>query len=174
MSYFSIQKNKELTIKYPFLIPRNVFSDEVFENYNYAYTLLNSMPIGWLNTFGEPMCEEIKNELIKINKLNDFRIEDIKEKYGTLRIETNFTTEGLEKIFKKYEELSMLTCIHCGRPTKYITKDWINYICEECAKKHTSCEKLTSNDIPSYVTYVNDDVVTVDAVYRDRMLEQWK
>ena len=26
-------------------------------------------------------------------------------------------------------------CIHCGKPTKWVTRGWITYICDECAHK---------------------------------------
>ena len=33
-----IEKNKELIKKYPFLLPRNVWTDKVPEDYDYSYT----------------------------------------------------------------------------------------------------------------------------------------
>lgn len=40
-------------------------------------------------------------------------------------------------IIGKYEDLSIITCIDCGAQTKplYAQKGWINYVCEDCAKK---------------------------------------
>ena len=32
----------------------------------------------------------------------------------------------------KYEDLSSITCINCGKPAKYITTGWICPYCEDC------------------------------------------
>ena len=63
----------------------------------------------------------------------------IKEKYGTLRL----YHEGIpEKIYDeieeweaKYDKLSEKTCIHCGKPAKYMSIGWISPWCEDCAKE---------------------------------------
>lgn len=38
--------NKKLITEYPFLLPRNLFSDKVSEDYDYSYTLLDLFPEG--------------------------------------------------------------------------------------------------------------------------------
>ena len=78
----NIENNKELIEKYPFLLPRNVWTGKVSEDYDYSYTLLDDMPEGWKNCFGEIMCEIIKDALVKNNYLEKYRISQIKEKYG--------------------------------------------------------------------------------------------
>lgn len=67
------------------------------------------------------MLSEIKDELININQLEEFRILEIKEKYGTLHFYTNFTTDKLNAIICKYEDLSMLTCYKCGNPSTHVS-----------------------------------------------------
>lgn len=89
-----IQKNKELIKKYPWLMPRNRFSDEVDEDYDYSYTELDAMPDGWRKAFGEQMCEEIQRELEKFDFVDKFRVVQIKEKFGFLRIYTGGTPIG--------------------------------------------------------------------------------
>ena len=51
----------------PLLIPRNRWTGEVVEDYDYSYTELDAMPDGWRKVFGEQMCEEIQNELNKLS-----------------------------------------------------------------------------------------------------------
>lgn len=80
-----VEYNKDLIDKYPFLLPRNRFTDEVLDDYDWTYTEMESMPNGWRIAFGDQMLEEIKNELVKFDFLNEYRILEIKEKYGTLR-----------------------------------------------------------------------------------------
>ena len=50
----------------------------------------------------DEMCEELKQELIRINKIDEFRIVQIKEKFGELRFYTNWTTNEIEAIINKY------------------------------------------------------------------------
>lgn len=127
------EENKKLIEKYPFLLPRNVFTGEVIEGYNYDYTELDEMPNGWKKSFGLQMVEELNEALGDFRK--EYRIVDIKEKYGTLCwYDSGCTDEGL-KVIQKYEELSKEICIDCGKPATKQTDGWINYLCEECYNK---------------------------------------
>lgn len=141
-----IEKNKKLCEKYPFLIPRNRWTGEVVEDYDYSYTELDAMPDGWRKVFGEQMCEEIQNELNKLSEEDKlkYRILQIKEKYGYLRWYSNWHTDEIAKIITKYEELSERTCIKCGAPATKISLGWISPWCDECAKEVTKCDRLIS------------------------------
>lgn len=138
--------NKSLCEKYPFLLPRNRFSGEVVEDYDYSYTELDAMPDGWRKVFGEQMCEEIQNELNKLSEEDKlkYRILQIKEKYGYLRWYSNWHTDEIAKIITKYEELSERTCIKCGAAATKISLGWISPWCDECAKEVTKCDRLIS------------------------------
>ena len=146
----NIEKNKELCEKYPFLIPSNRFSgkrincnepgfwpgdpDNIPE-WNYEFTELDDMPDGWRTAFGEQMCEEIKQALLDEGGekfLNEYRIVQIKEKYGYLRWYDNWTTNKIQQIIGKYENLSMKTCINCGKPATKMTTGWIMPFCDDC------------------------------------------
>ena len=126
------ERNKQLIEKYPFLLPHNRWTDKVDENYNYEYTELDAMPEGWRKAFGEQMCQEIKDELIKASALEKYRIMQIKEKYGSLRWYDNFNTQKGYDIIHKYEEISTRTCIQCGEPATRITTGWIAPYCDRC------------------------------------------
>ncbi len=98
-----VEYNKALVEKYPFLLPRNRFSDEVIDDYDWLYTEMDSMPDGWRKAFGDQMLEEIKNELVKFNFLDKYRILQIKEKYGTLRwYDAGTPAPILSKDFREY------------------------------------------------------------------------
>lgn len=100
-SFSDKEYNKQLCEKYPFLIPRNLWSGMriteaqnggywpgepgAIPEYDYEYTELDDMPKGWRIAFGEQMCEELKQELIKFNYLDDYEITQVKEKWGSLR-----------------------------------------------------------------------------------------
>lgn len=144
--------NRELCERYPFLIPRNRFSGkritdakdggfwpgdpDAVPEYDYEYTELDEMPDGWRKAFGEKMCEEIREELLRAGGeklLNEYMIVQIKEKYGQLRwYDSGFTEEG-SKIISKYARLSECTCIRCGKPATLISTGWISPWCDECA-----------------------------------------
>lgn len=138
--------NKKLCKRYPFLIPRNRWTDKLMWNKTdkysmpYFYTELDIMPNGWRRAFGIEMCEEIRKELIKCNYLYKYRIVDIKEKFGELRWYDNGAPAGsAEKIWKiidKYTELSHHTCMICGRPAERSSDGyWLYTLCDKCKEK---------------------------------------
>ena len=121
--------------KYPFLIPRYDWSGEIIEDYDYTSTYLDDIPVGWKKAFGEMMCEEIKQELIRCNFLDEFRIIQAKEKFGGLRIYTNGEPVDckVQQIIDKYSTLSENICVICGKPDVPITNNgWISPYCKKC------------------------------------------
>lgn len=131
----TIEQNKELVKLYPFLLPRNRFSGKVSDDYDYSYTELDAMPWGWRKAFGEQLCAELREALIRANFLYKYRIVQIKEKYGSLRWYDNGAPEEARKIINKYESLSGHTCIKCGAPATCLTTMWIEPYCSACAPK---------------------------------------
>lgn len=77
--------NAKLIDKYPFLKPRNRWSDDIEEPYDYHFTEMDAMPEGWRIAFGDQLLEELEAELEKFNYQNEYRIMQIKEKFGGLR-----------------------------------------------------------------------------------------
>ena len=47
--------NKELIERYPFLMPRNRWTGNIPEDFNYSYTELDALEDGWRKAFGERM-----------------------------------------------------------------------------------------------------------------------
>ena len=129
--------NKDLIKKHPYLLPRHVWTDDPIEDYDYSFTLLDDMPEGWRKAFGEQMCDEITAVLKKYNFLNDYRVVQVKEKYGSLRWYDYGAPDGafeeINKIIHKYEVLSAKTCINCGKPATKISLGWISPYSDECA-----------------------------------------
>ena len=87
---------------------------------------------GWNKAFGRQLLKDMKKQLIKDHMLFKFRIVDIKEKYGTLRIYCGGATKEMHDLLYRYESLSSHTCIECGKPAKYISGGWICPYCEDC------------------------------------------
>ena len=77
--------NRRLVERYPWLLPRNVWTDQPLEDYDYEFTNFDDIPAGWRKAFGLNMMEDIRKELIKVNYLEDFHVLQCKEKYGELR-----------------------------------------------------------------------------------------
>lgn len=94
------------------------------------------MPHGWRIAFGEQLCSELKAELEKGDILDEYRIWQIKEKYGALRWYDNGNTKAGYDILSKYEELSARTCITCGKPATRITRGWISPYCDDCCPQN--------------------------------------
>lgn len=142
------QKNKELLEKYPWLYPVSEYTGKPLENYDYSFTWMDDIPLGWNIAFGKQMIEELGALLEKYNYQDEYSICQIKEKFGGLRwYDNGFPTEGYEEYkewLDKYEELSFKTCIDCGKPAKYFTRGWITPICEDCAKEYEYTEKQLS------------------------------
>lgn len=84
---------KKLVERYPYLLPRNVWTDKLPEDYDYTYIKGLEIPNGWRKLFFQ-MCEDIRQPLIDANYLDKFRFTQIKEKYNSLR------------------------CYHCGAPRR--------------------------------------------------------
>ena len=138
-------ENKRLCKRYPFLIPRHIWTDDIIWDVPkcdwryiqpYSWTELDCMPSGWRKAFGLQMCEEIREALVEANYLDKYRITQIKSKYGTLRWYDFGAPEKVHAIVDKYEDLSAHTCELCGRPAEsHDIRGWIWTICPNCEKQ---------------------------------------
>ena len=132
------EQNRALCGKYPFLIPRNRWTDKIPDGYDYGFTELDMMPDGWRIAFGEQLCSELKEELEKAGALDGYRIMQIKEKYGGLRWYDNRNTKRGHEIVSKYEEMSLRTCVQCGAPATRMALGWICPYCDACCPDEPS------------------------------------
>ena len=126
---------KKLCKRYPFLI----IHDWSGKPLDYEFTYLDDMPEGWKRAFGIDMCKDIRRVLVKANYLYDYRVCQVKEKYGTLRWydygAPSSIYRELQDVIDKYEGLSYRTCIWCGRPATKISQGWISPWCDKCAER---------------------------------------
>lgn len=146
-----IEEDKKLIDKYPWLLPRNVWTDKISDDYDYSYILIkDEIPSGWWKAFGELLCEDIQKELERCDYVKDFRILEAKEKYGGLRIYTG----GLPKeckvwdIIEEYSALSENICCICGKlDVPFINNvGWVSPYCEDCFNKIYSKHLLITVD----------------------------
>ena len=97
-----------------------------------SYTELDAMESGWRKAFGIQMCKDIRIQLIKERKLFKWRIVQLKEKFGGIRLYSNFASDELYDVIDKYEQISYRTCGVCGKPATKISKGWIYPYCDDC------------------------------------------
>lgn len=100
------------------------------------HTELDAMETTWRKKFGIKMCKEIRKELLKtggLKALLNYRIVQIKEKWGQLEWYDAQTTPEIQKIIRKYQQQSTEMCICCGKPSTKKTVDYILYYCDKCA-----------------------------------------
>lgn len=112
------------------------------------YTELDAMPEGWRRAFGMDICKEIRAALYKefgLKGVFNYRIEQIKEKYGSLRWYDARTTHKIQEIISKYEEISSRTCINCGAPATWISNGWISPYCDKCIGDTTYASRIDAN-----------------------------
>lgn len=128
--------NKALCERYPFLIPRNIFSDEIVGDWGYEWTELDSMAPGWRKSFGIQFMEDLRDDLLRTGYLDEFRITQIKEKYGELRFYVSSAHRSTHDIIDRYESLSRRVCMLCGNPAelKWVN-GWADTICDECLER---------------------------------------
>lgn len=130
------EENRLLCERYPFLIPRYGWQADVSESYDYEYTYLDDIPQGWKKAFGVKMCEEIRDLLIEANFLDEYRIVQVKEKFGRLDWHSQGVPEEIydqyHEVLNKYRELSKKTCVSCGEPGVMRNDSWICPWCDKC------------------------------------------
>lgn len=94
------------------------------------------IPKGWVKCFGYALCEELREEFIRCGCLDTVNIEQVKEKFGELRIYFGGLPNGCraEDIVDKYAALSRSVCIYCGSMDAYEINigGWLSPICREC------------------------------------------
>ena len=120
-----------------------------------------SLDDGWLRSFGLYICEDIRGVFVEYGllagdgKMIDgvaYVIEQIKEKFGTLRWYASLVTEDddvfedkhisevddrLDLIVTAYELISSVTCISCGTHDGIrFTRGWISPTCYKCYAKN--------------------------------------
>lgn len=156
ISDYDLKKDKEkelillLTQHYPFLLPRNVWTGKLDENYNYSYCrFMNEIPPGWWNTFGLLYLEDLKEILDKYNYIKDFMFSDVKEKHGHLVASSFGAPEEWFSHEYAWEYISKHTCVKCGKfPVKMRDDGWESPWCDGCFKENH--DNLNEEDFAKY------------------------
>lgn len=118
--------------KYPWLRLRDLYSGEI----DTEHDAMDDMPEGWKKAFGSMMCEELDIAIKAAGLEDELIFEQVKEKFGELRIYCFPYNREVNEIIHKYETLSNNICIHCGKPdVPMINTGWIRPSCRECYNK---------------------------------------
>ncbi len=170
INIFRYIKNYFFCLRYPFMKARNVWTGK---SCGYSFTCYDGIPYGWRKAFGKRLLKELKEALKKEGRLKEFMFTEIKEKWGELCLYNNGVGKYSEYVIHKYEILSMAYCINCGKPVRYVTKGWVEFVCDDCrnndVKKGKSVEnyhRLTLDDIPYSIKYDKNGETKID--YKER------
>ena len=157
-----IIKNKKLCKRYPFLIPRNRWTDKVSWLLRpYDHTEWDEMPKGWRKAFGDQLLEDLRDALLKdggSRALLSFRIEQLKEKYGDLRLYHNYYSPTVSRVINTYEVVSEHVCIQCGKldtPNVNIY-GWWSPVCKECFNERSWNSKEDTYDKCVHASYTTE------------------
>lgn len=85
---------------------------------------------GWFGLL-HALCCRIKKFLEK-EKIENFQVVQIKEKFGTLRFYTSPSFDKIEEFIQDAEDVSAVTCEYCGQPGKIRGDKWIRVLCDQC------------------------------------------
>lgn len=131
-------RNFFFCLRYPFMKVYNVWTGKFC---GYGFTEYDNISLGWQKAFGKKMLKDIKKaykldkkDFPKLTWKKALRWEQIKSKYGTLRLYASATAR-IMAVLRKYEDMSSFYCECCGRPSEYETRGWIEFLCERCFEK---------------------------------------
>lgn len=160
-------QNRKLCERYPFLIPRNVFTDKIIKGFNYTWTEYDAIPDGWRKTFGKLLLEELREALIEANYLDEFRIMQLKEKFGQLRIYPNAAPQKVWDVLHKYEFISQFVCYECGNPNACIVSlnGWYLPLCEKCWDNSNKRRQKGGYKVTSWEEVVDENYVGIPDEY---------
>lgn len=143
------EEAKELVAKYPFLRFKNNACCPWENTEEIESCWLFDLPVGWENGCAKDMCDELMSVLGKY--ADDFIILQLKEKFNEIRLYWSWTDreytdeeymelkqmcDAIERILRKYAEISYNTCTVCGEPaTKWTTDCWLAGFCDECYER---------------------------------------
>lgn len=110
---------------------------------------IDGIPDGWMESFLPYLKDELFNACGAY--ADEIMFYQIKEKYGALRVYWHFPDKDyytkedytdlkelipiIQKIIKKYEEISENTCIVCGKTATHMTTGYIAPLCDNCEDK---------------------------------------
>lgn len=150
-------KNKRLVKKYGNWI-RVRYWDRYKGFYKYAENYLNEYNAfgngGW-GMLWRMLIADLNPLIHKYNLQDTFQFEEIKEKYGEIRVYHNAYNQEIDDLIDSYAKISSNVCQWCGRPDSAISKGgWVECQCRQCFDKYW---KNRNKEHPSYEELFNTD-----------------
>lgn len=92
---------------------------------------LNEVPVGW-----HDLVRDTHKQIIKVDP--EYRIRQIKEKFGGLRFYMSTTTPYIDGAISLAEAVSYTQCEYCGQSSNrgLPQKGWVKTFCDDCYKKY--------------------------------------
>lgn len=168
-----ISEIKKLTDRYPFLVPRNVWTDEIPDDYDYSYIRGQELPNGWFSLFIQ-MCEDIRQPLIDNNYIDRFRFTQIKEKYNRMTCYHNGAPQQVDDTINTYSVISGYICTKCGLPATHETQGYIASLCTDCWRgcaQHIKCKHIEFK--PYYKRILYDSREKKEHTYTISFENEW-
>jgi hypothetical protein len=136
----TIEEQKQVIEKYPFLRARNI--DGTIDTESKFPMMFLEIPDGWYKLFFQ-MCDDIKPLLEKEGVMDDFYFIQCKEKFNSLRCYSNGTaSQEVEDIIAKYEHMAYYVCTVCGKPATCVSTGYWASFCDDCWKDHFRHEHM--------------------------------
>lgn len=168
------EERKKLCEEMPYLIPRNDWTGELLEDYDYSYINgEHDLPSGWFDFFLQ-MCRDIREPLIKDNCLDKFRFTQIKEKYNTMRCYNFGASREVLDIIDKYEYASTYLCQKCGKKATKETQGWFASYCDDCCSSNWKTEPIEYNPIAHYRRFSTEGTKDFYVDCSDILDKYWK
>ena len=161
-------RNKKLIKKYPFLLPRNVWTGKVPKDYDYTYTEYGCLSKGWKAGFGKFWLEDLREALIKTNFMDKFMFMELKEKYGQFRQYCNGAPKEVHEVIRKYEYISEYICYQCGSPYACVVNDygWYLPLCKDCWNKNNKKRAEKGYKIVSWDEVADESCIGLPNEYK--------
>jgi hypothetical protein len=84
---------------------------------------------GWFDII-DHLCNDLEKHIIE-KKYEDFKIWQVKEKFGGLRFYVSFQDDEINEMISEAEKKSYETCEECGEDGKMRSGGWIRTLCDK-------------------------------------------
>jgi len=115
----------------------NVDFNKMIDSVNAGDTeMFNARYAGYKEEYKQKILEDIRSgKFAKVStedgEFPHIVVQQIKEKYGTLRFYTNYTDDYINGAVSMAECISSVTCEECGKPGKLYTSGWWRVACQD-------------------------------------------
>lgn len=150
-------KNKRLVKKYYWLMPTNWEGkvDKYFKDY---HCIEWGWSPGWDKAFGQMYMDEL-GKAIKESGQKDFKIYQIKEKYGQARLYCSGACDKVHDIIRKYEMISENVCYYCGKEAPMTDGGWVLPQCFKCfCRVYRRREQYSINNNPEIIPKTDEEL----------------